>query len=312
MTSSKNLIELLLWGILKSGYNGYSLDYYTSTENETGSDEGRIETSFETFYDEAAVNGFESLIKEKMAYEYPYGEMTVLPSKLAVSKLYPEVLDGADENTVKIINTEEEEETSDNKKLGIVPNFIEKNKIDESAKRGIATHMFMQFFNIERLLSNGARAELSLLFEKGYLTNEDKDRVRLREIELFTKSSLLSEMREAKNLYREFRFNVKLPAALFTTDENKKKAYEGKEILLQGVIDCIMEDADGNLHLIDYKTDRLSKEEISDKALARKTLSDKHSLQLYYYSLAIEKIFGKLPKTKRVYSLVIGDCVYLD
>jgi ATP-dependent helicase/nuclease subunit A len=130
--------------------------------------------------------------------------------------------------------------------------------------------------------------------------------------ELFKKSELYREMREAKKLYREFRFSAMLPAEKFTENPQKKELLSGEKILVQGVIDCIIEDAFGRLHLVDYKTDRLSKEELSDKNLAKKALSEKHSLQLFYYSLAIEKIFGKRPETVRVYSLPLGDTVDID
>ena len=78
---------------------------------------------------------------------------------------------------------------------------------------------------------------------------------------------------------------------------------------MQGVIDCIIKDADGNIHLVDYKTDRLTKEELSSKDAAAKKLADKHSLQLSYYARAVEKIFGTAPNTVSVYSLPLGDTV---
>jgi ATP-dependent helicase/nuclease subunit A len=100
-----------------------------------------------------------------------------------------------------------------------------------------------------------------------------------------------------------------LPARLFTSDEDKKSAYEGSELLLQGVIDCLYSDENGKLHLIDYKTDRLKKEELEDKSLAEKALSEKHALQLSYYALAVEKIFGQRPESVKIYSLHLGDTV---
>ena len=81
------------------------------------------------------------------------------------------------------------------------------------------------------------------------------------------------------------------------------------QILVQGVIDCLIEDNDGELHLVDYKTDRLSPDEMSDERLAAEKLDKKHSLQLGYYALAVEKIFGKMPKTVRVYSMPLGKCI---
>ena len=60
----------------------------------------------------------------------------------------------------------------------------------------------------------------------------------------------------------------------------------------QGVIDLILFDSEGRLCLYDYKTDRLTKEELSDKALAAKRMNDLHGLQLSYYAHAAEQLFG--------------------
>ena len=89
-------------------------------------------------------------------------------------------------------------------------------------------------------------------------------------------------------------------------------AISGKEVLVQGVIDCIIEHTDGTFELIDYKTDRLSREELKDRSLAEKKLNEKHSMQLSYYALAVEKMFGKAPSKIRVYSLPLGDTVEIS
>ena len=133
--------------------------------------------------------------------------------------------------------------------------------------------------------------------------------MRIREIELFLKSELFSEMKGAKRISREFRFNVPLPAESFTKDEEKIRAYIGKTVLVQGVIDCIIERPDGTLGLYDYKTDRLTREEMAERTLAERKLREKHTEQLKLYSLAAEEIFGKKPKALAVYSLPLGDTV---
>jgi ATP-dependent helicase/nuclease subunit A len=177
---------------------------------------------------------------------------------------------------------------------------------DESAKRGIATHLFMQFCDLARVLEHGTDRELERLCKSGFISEKDKDRVRRDEIAKFASSELLRSMLAAKGLHRELRFNVRLPAELFTEDEALRGELAGEKILVQGVIDCIIENADGSLRLIDYKTDRLSREELDDPELARAVLAKKHSLQLYYYSLAVESIFGKKPSAVEVYSLPLG------
>ena len=95
----------------------------------------------------------------------------------------------------------------------------------------------------------------------------------------------------------------------FTDIADQKSQFADRKILVQGVIDLCLVDSNDNLILCDYKTDRLTKAELGDKSLAQKTLAEKHSLQLYYYSLAIEKIFSKQTASRRVYSLPLGDTV---
>lgn len=227
--------------------------------------------------------------------------MTVLPEKMSVSRTSPTILDGTDSESVSIIPSEEEKRH--------MPAFADGTRSDESAKRGIATHYFMQFCDLEHFEKKGAVAELERLVKNGFISKEDGERVRINEIEAFGKSSLFAEMKNAKRIFREFRFNAPLPAASFTADEAKREAYRDATVLVQGVIDCIIERSDGTLGLYDYKTDRLTREELADRVLAEKKLSDKHREQLMLYSLAVEQIFGRRPTRIAVYSLSLGDTV---
>ena len=260
-----------------------------------------------------------TLFTERFGYTYPKNHLTVLPEKMSISRLSPNVLDGADGG-----ETDGEEQTDGitkidaspkpkKRRLGKYPSFYSGKEDSESAKRGIATHNVLQFMKPELLLKDGTDAEIERLVKDGFLTKKDAEKVYADEIGLFRASTLFSEMLDAhragRSLYREFRFSVMLPASLFATKPEAKKKYAGEEILLQGVIDCIYEDANGDLHLVDYKTDRLTERELSDKALAQKKLSDAHSLQLTYYAIAIKRMLGRFPKTARVYSLPLGDTV---
>ena len=81
---------------------------------------------------------------------------------------------------------------------------------------------------------------------------------------------------------------------------------------MQGVIDCVIEDADGNIRLVDYKTDRLSEREMQDERLAEEKLRAAHTEQLYYYSIAVARMFGKAPRLTEVYSLPLGRTVEIN
>lgn len=286
----------------------YTDKAYDVLENGTVSDEDKTNTveegeAAEIITDNGKLSEIEAELHARFSFEYPGAHLTRLPGKLSVSRLYPAILDGSDEFAVKIDDGEEETE----EKRGYLPKFRAPDKVNLSAERGIATHMLLQFCNLDRLYKNGAKSELNELKTGGFLSEKDASLVRTREVDLFVKSRLMTEMLSAAKIYREFRFNVKLPAADFTTEEELKKLYENEEILVQGVIDCLYVDGDGEYHLVDYKTDRLTPEERESPDLARKALFDKHSLQLSYYAKAVEKIFGRYPSTIEVYSLHLGD-----
>ncbi len=249
--------------------------------------------------------GLSDELYNRFTFEYKNIALTRLPEKMSVSKATPTVLDGSDEGIYEL-----KRHTEESGRIA-VPRFISGSAADESARRGIATHYFMQFCDLDRFYRLGAEDELLRLVEAGYISPSDGERVRVSELEMFRRSELFKHMRSAVRLYREQRFNVRLPAHMFTEDEAKEEAYEGRGVLVQGVIDCVMEYPDGTIGLYDYKTDRLSPAELADRTLAEKTLTDRHRTQLAYYAEAAERIFGKRPTRVGVYSLHLGDTVII-
>ncbi|MCQ2413190.1 MAG: UvrD-helicase domain-containing protein [Clostridia bacterium] len=247
------------------------------------------------------------LLKSRFSYTYPDPVMTRVPEKLSVSVLYPAILD---EDTDEELTVEEGSSVhKPRKKRTVLPDFYTGVVSDDGAKRGIATHEFLQFCDFSALLSHGVKEELDRLTREKFLSAADREKVRIDELEKFRVSALLREMSESAEKYREFRFNVLLPAEKFTSDPDKKIALTGQKLLVQGVIDCLFRNAAGDLVLVDYKTDRLTKEELSDREKAAQTLTAKHRSQLLYYAEAVEKMFGAYPKKILIYSLPLGDTV---
>ncbi|MBQ7374737.1 MAG: UvrD-helicase domain-containing protein [Clostridia bacterium] len=257
-------------------------------------------------------------LERRFTFEYSEGHMTVLPEKMSVSRITPTVLDGADERVVEVIGEtidladEEGNLPEADPDKDTLPKFMTGTDAEESAKRGIATHYFMQFCDLPHFTEKGAEAELKRLVDNGFLSEKDGERVRVRELEAFRRSALLRNMLGAKSLYRELRFNLHLPAKYFTEDEEKRAAYKGKSVLVQGVIDCIWEDEDGDFHLVDYKTDRLTWDERKTRSLAEARMREAHTTQLSYYALAIREMLGKTPKSISVYSLHLGDEIKIE
>ena len=235
-------------------------------------------------------------LEERFAYRYPNEARTRIPAKLSISRLYPDILD--DVILEEVISEERLPQAVK------APRFITGEDVD-AAKRGTATHLFMQFFDFAYARASGAEAELKRLTDARFLTAEDAALVNLDEVKSFLASPLFSDMCAAKRIYREQRFNLTLPAADFATDAGLKEAVAGETVLVQGVIDCFFHTEDGEIVLVDYKTDRLP----SDRAAAEKKLRAAHSRQLSYYKRAIEEICGKAPRNTLIYSLCLGDAI---
>ncbi len=240
--------------------------------------------------------------KERFSFVYPHAVEASLPGKLSVSRLYPGYLD---ENEGEGSPLSEEERLAltvrgDGRPFTpAAPFYLSGVEEGAAAKAGTATHLFLQFCDFSAILqTDGSKTEaidqeLARLVTRGFMAEKDAARVRREELAVFADSPLAEEIRSAAKLHRELRFNTYLPAPLFA--ERDKEKYEGLEIFVQGVIDLLIEREDGSLLLVDYKTDRLPKEAVSDEAAARKFLFERHLTQLTYYREAVCRIFGKTP-----------------
>jgi ATP-dependent exoDNAse (exonuclease V) beta subunit len=116
----------------------------------------------------------------------------------------------------------------------------------------------------------------------------------------------LAQQKEAEE--RKAAQKAERAARLAAEDEERRRALAGRELLVQGVIDCLLEEGQDYV-LIDYKTDRLSEAEKENPALAAKKLTERHALQLTYYAAACERMYGKPPAEVLIYSLPLGDAV---
>jgi ATP-dependent helicase/nuclease subunit A len=88
----------------------------------------------------------------------------------------------------------------------------------------------------------------------------------------FLQSNRARELAAAKTLYRELDFLLAFPWRT-----------KGAACCLQGIIDCLYQDALGRWHIIDYKTNR-----VSDETLP--AVAAKYEMQLGVYALAVEQI----------------------
>ncbi len=257
--------------------------------------------------DRELIDKYKEEFKKSFEFEYAHKKALALPAKLSVSRLYPTVLDddGAaslDEKNLPELMT---------KPLFMLEDGEEKDRAS-AAERGTATHVFLQFCDFEAVEKYGVERELSRLTEENFIPSGTAELVNLRQLKSFFASRFYSSVRSAKRILREQRFNLFLSASEFSADPDLKKELIGESLLVQGVIDLVFEDQNGDITLCDYKTDYLTRDELADISLARKKLTDRHAEQLGYYAQAIKKLFGKAPARVCIYSLPLGDTVELD
>ncbi len=249
------------------------------------------------------------IFSSRFAYKYPDAYLENIPAKLTVSALRPNILN--QEETESITLDPVQPQSQWNEDQIPVPAFLAEKQENRAAAAGIATHLYMQFCNFARLWETDARAELDRLLQDAFLTREQAELVRLEEIERFKQSQVFWRMVQAREMYREFRFNAVLPAARFTTDAQlrEKLANSKTDITVQGVVDCMFIDQAGRAVLLDYKTDRLTEAERGDPALAAKKLLPRHQRQIDLYRELCQDMLGRPFDEVYLYSLALGDCI---
>ena len=260
-----------------------------------------LSTPFELFNikpldekDVIADSELERILAEKFSFEYPYAKLSRIPAKISVSKLSPDILDEKDTS----------QELFAVKEKNTVPPILlgQDTGKRSAAERGTATHLFLQFCDMQRTEATGVKAEMAYLIEKGFLPKDIEDIAFTNEIEAFFESELYGKIKRAQRVIREQRFNILLPASDFSNDPELSSAISGELMAVQGVIDLILIDEDGALCLYDYKTDRLSLSELSRDDLLSKKMSSLHSQQLSYYKLAVEAMLGRRCDIVQIYS----------
>lgn len=166
---------------------------------------------------------------------------------------------------------------NDNNKKLEIKKLITDDKTDKltPAQIGTLVHLAMQQLkdsDIDQMLEN---IKISAI--------EKQELIKRKQIfENYIKSDLFKMLQEAKEVNRE------TPFFMYIDSENKED-----KILVQGVIDLYFIDSNGNINLVDYKTDYVEKEE---------ELVEKYKMQLNLYSKALSKSMKKEVTNKFIYS----------
>ncbi|MBQ4509568.1 MAG: UvrD-helicase domain-containing protein [Clostridia bacterium] len=281
--SAKNLYSFISGGARNphSSYVAYEVDI-----SQLSLDKNEV---IEAPLSREKIDEYQDILEKRLNFKYKYDYLKKLPSKMSISKLYPEILDGNENDDIDI------------KPLKEAPMFLDDKNEVLANERGIATHTFMQFCDFKRLWENGVDYEVNELLKASFISQRNSDIMNKEHLEMFVKSDLFKEILNSKSVTREFRFNIMLDADEFTSNEDLKS----ERVLVQGVTDCIYENENGELVLVDYKTDRVTLQNYEE------LLKERHSAQLTYYKRACEMIFERPISKVLIYSVPLAKTVKL-
>ena len=212
-----------------------------------------------------------------LEFEYNHPDLRHIPAKVSVSDLKGIRLQ--DEDGAPLLKNE----------FSVKPKF-EASSL-KAAEKGTAFHRFMQYIDLNDF---DAEAQKKKLYEKGVLTYGEMNSVSGEDVVKFLNSSLASQMRASKNVCREYRFLSDIKAMDYADIPGEDK---NAPVLIQGVVDMFYENENGDIVLVDYKTDRAENEEY---------FVSRYTSQLRLYATALEKILGKKVAKCVIYAVRSG------
>jgi len=156
-------------------------------------------------------------------------------------------------------------------------------------EKGTAMHAFMQFCDYANA-KNNLENEILRLTENAFITREQADSLNRESLSELFNSDFADRMFNSDKIYRELKISS------FVKARDIEDIDSDEEILIQGISDCVFEE-NGELVLVDYKTDRVKSE---------KQLLSMYENQIAFYKNAVAKALGKNVKEAVLYSFKLG------
>lgn len=168
-----------------------------------------------------------------------------------------------------------------------------------AADRGTAYHKALQYMEFSNCTSiENLHSEILRIQNSGLLTQEQADWIDPATLYAFFTTQIGTKLRDGCKNVREFKFSVLEQADKFYDDVNNE------QILLQGVVDCALLENDG-ITIIDFKSDLIQKEEITNRASTYKE-------QVLIYANALERIFQKPIKACYLYFISCSELIEIS
>ncbi|MHB8131064.1 MAG: UvrD-helicase domain-containing protein [Mobilitalea sp.] len=236
-------------------------------------------------------------VKTRFDYLYPHLNEAGLKIKMTVSELKKLGQFQDEEQSVNLYQQPRLELAT-----ATIPAFIRQEEAEVTGTdRGTLYHKVMELIDLTRVSSKSdLTKELERLVQSNRIKESDVKMLKLDYIFGFVSSNIAERMRKAQansKLYKEKQFVIGIKAA-----EVMKDIDSDELILIQGIVDVFFEE-DGELVLLDYKSDIVVTEEL---------LVKRYRVQLEYYRKALEQMLNKKVKEMIIFSLPLSKEIRID
>ncbi len=268
----------------------------------------RYEEAEEFSSSELIRDSFVSSIKNRLNRKYSFQKYLDLRPKLSVSEI-----------KAGVIAIEASEDDTDESEI--------RRRKERAALRGNAFHRFMELIDYgkyrelinenteltETEIFSFLKSEEKRILDSGYMITSESDALDSSLAIGFFKSEIAREIAysdERGKLRREQRFMIGFKAGekiAENIEEYKEAIKQRRKInflceneiqLLQGIADCMYEDSEGRIVIVDYKTDRVKNKE---------KLKERYTLQLIIYAASISQILDKEIADCIIYSTALQE-----
>lgn len=263
-------------------------------ESEEMSDENKKAVADKDLMSQTEVSAGYPLLDEIPEYvpdDNAAGRMKLTVSQLKAMQAEDDSEENAymDESVKAAIKMEAYDETN-----SIIPKFISGKEVKLAAnERGSAYHRVMECLDYSVSVNiEGVKADISRMLETGKMNELQVKSVNPWDINTFVQSDT---GKRAASAVRNGKARREQPFV-----------FEYESQLIQGIIDLYFEE-DGELVIVDYKTDRVNK-----SAAGEQNLVKRYAVQLDYYAKALAQLTGKRVKEKIIYSFALEKGIIID
>lgn len=242
-------------------------------------------------------------LEDRFNKEYIYKNVLNKPSSITVSEIK------------KMIQEEDEEKHQKYYKENFAlktPSFIHQGEEKvgfNSAEKGTIFHLAMQLLDFSKFdtedvskIREEVKLQINSFVEKNIMSLDEIETININWIVKFIQSDIFKEIyiaNKSEKLFKEKAIDYNIKLKNLFKDENIE---EDEKIMVVGIIDLFFENENGEIILLDYKTDYVTKENLEE-------VKARYKVQLDLYKSAIEDISGKKVAKKGLYLFGINEFV---